>query len=193
MQNLIRHFFQGLLFLAPIAVTLYVFIASIIVIDSWLQIPIPGVGLIVLIAFITLSGFVASTILRGAGERWIDGLFGRLPLAKLIYSAVKDLLGAFVGDQKRFDAPVLVDLVPDGAVRALGFATRESLAMLDLTDTIAVYYPQSYGFAGNLLLVRKERVHRVDLDSAELMAFIVSAGVASSALTARPTPAPRSS
>jgi uncharacterized membrane protein len=40
-----------------------------------------------------------------------------------------------------------------------------------------VYLPESYSFAGNLIIVPRDRVHLLDADGAEFMAFIMSGGV----------------
>ena len=42
---------------------------------------------------------------------------------------------------------------------------------------MAVYFPQSYNFAGNLLVFPKDQVQALDAESSEVMAFIVSGGV----------------
>ena len=107
-----------------------------------------------------------------------EGLLDRLPLVKLLHTSVKDLMGAFVGDQRRFDIPVSIEIIPGADLRAFGFVTRDSLADLGLGDAlVAVYLPQSYNFAGPLIAVPRSRVHRIDHDAAAMMAFVVSGGV----------------
>src|SRR6185437_4366808 len=91
----------------------------------------------------------------------------------------RDLLNAFVGEKRRFDKPVVVTLTPDGSVKMLGFVTTDALDRLGLPGHVAVYLPQSYAFAGNLLVVPVSRVLALPADSAETMAFIVSGGVTS--------------
>jgi uncharacterized membrane protein len=102
----------------------------------------------------------------------------RLPFVRLLYSSTRDLLSAFVGEQRRFDKPVLVTLVPGGHARAFGFVTQESLERFGLDRHVAVYLPQSYNFAGSLLVFPADQVQAVPSDSADVMAFIVSGGVA---------------
>jgi uncharacterized membrane protein len=103
-------------------------------------------------------------------------MFKKLPLVKLLYTSIKDLIGAFVGDQKSFNKPVAVALVPGGPM-VLGFVTNESLESLGLAEHVAVYVPQSYNFAGNLLLFPKEQVLPIETDSSQVMTFLVSGGV----------------
>jgi uncharacterized membrane protein len=87
------------------------------------------------------------------------------------------LINAFVGDKKRFDRPVAVALMPGASTKALGFVTRDTLGHLEMTGHVAVYFPQSYNFAGNVLLVPREQVETLDVGSADIMAFIVSGGI----------------
>ena len=84
--------------------------------------------------------------------RFVEKTFSKLPIVKIFYSSIKDLVGAFVGDKKTFDRPVIVTLDPSTDVKTLGFITREALDFLKLKDHIAVYFPQSYNFAGELKL-----------------------------------------
>jgi uncharacterized membrane protein len=177
MKRLSSYFFQGLLFLVPIAVTVYAFFATFRAIDSWLGLSVPGLGFLVLVGSITLVGFFLSAFFAGQLNRFVDKIFGRLPFAKLLYAAVKDLLGAFVGERRRFDQPVLVDVVEGGGVQVVGFVTRTALEDFGLHERVAVYIPQSYSFAGQTLLVSKDRVRPVPAESSEVLAFIVSGGV----------------
>jgi uncharacterized membrane protein len=175
-KRIANYFLQGLLFLAPIAVTLYTFVWAFRTIDSWIPFEIPGLGFLVLIVGITLVGFVVSSFFAGRMARLVDRVFQQLPLAKLIYGAVKDLLSAFVGERRRFKAPVAVELGPRGPW-LLGFVTRESMEHFGLDDLVAVYVPQSYALAGHTLLVPRARIKPLSVDSADVMSFVVSGGV----------------
>jgi len=177
MRKLLKHFLRGLLVTAPVALTLFIVWTIFRTIDGWLAIPIPGAGFVITIAGITLIGWIASNIAAKQALAMFEELMKKLPFVRLLYSSSKDLLGAFVGEKRRFDAPVLVALQPDGAVKALGFVTSESMEDFGLADHVAVYLPESYNFAGNLFVVPRSRVTRIDRESAEVMAFIVSGGI----------------
>lgn len=177
MKRIAQYFVNGLLFLVPVVITIYIFYLVFVKIDGLLKFPIRGVGFVTTLVLVTLVGFLASNFLTRRMLNLVDGLLNRLPLVKLLYSSIKDLIGAFVGDKKRFDKPVLVNLLADGNAYALGFITRESLDNLGLEDMVAVYLPQSYNFAGNLLVFPREQVRPLDANSSEVMTFIVSGGV----------------
>jgi uncharacterized membrane protein len=177
MNDLARNFFEGLLILVPVVTTLYVAWLVLEAIDGWLNIPIPGVGFLVTVGLITLTGRYASTVFVQKMLDTMEGILVKAPFVKLLYTSLKDLIAAFMGEKRRFDQPVLVSLTPGGHAEAVGFVTRTDLEFLGLLDHVAVYFPQSYNFAGNLLIFPKGQVHPLEVESADVMAFIVSGGV----------------
>ena len=177
MRRLINYFIHGVVVTAPLALTLYVCWDVFRHVDQWLGLSIPGAGFVITLILITLVGFLASNLLTRGAVSAVDRLLLRLPFVRLLYGATRDLLNAFVGEKRRFDKPVLVTLTPGDGPQVFGFVTAESLDGLGLGGHVAVYVPQSYGFSGNLIVVPAVRVRGVVLDSADVMAFIVSGGV----------------
>jgi len=179
MKRLSQYFLRGLLFLVPLVVTIYVIYWVFVRIDGVLNFPVPGLGFIVTIVFITLVGFGASNFLTRNIVGLVDKIFARLPLVKMIYTAIKDLVNAFVGDKKSFNRPVQVVINKESNLRVIGFATRDSLDSIGISDSMAVYLPQSYNFAGNLIIVDREQVIPISADPGEVMKLILSGGVSS--------------
>ena len=179
MKRLSQYFLRGLLFLVPLVVTLYVIYWVFVKIDRILSLPVPGMGFVVTIVFITLVGFGASNFLTRNIVGLVDKIFARLPLVKMIYTAIKDLVNAFVGDKKSFNRPVQVVINKESNLRVIGFATRDSLDSIGISDSMAVYLPQSYNFAGNLIIVDREQVIPISADPGEVMKLILSGGVSS--------------
>ncbi|MEX2181861.1 MAG: DUF502 domain-containing protein [Gemmatimonadaceae bacterium] len=177
MKLVASYFLRGLILTVPAAVTVAVCWVIFTSIDGWLGLPIPGVGFVITLAAITLIGFLGSTFLWNQVIDALESALDRLPFVRLLYNSTKDLLNAFVGEKRRFDAPVLVELSADGAVRTFGFITQQSLSALGLKADVAVYFPQSYNFAGQLVVVPAARVRRLDAISSDVLAFIVSGGV----------------
>ncbi|MDH3503535.1 MAG: DUF502 domain-containing protein [Nitrospirota bacterium] len=178
MNDLARNFFEGLLILVPVVTTLYVAWLVLQTIDGWLNIPIPGVGFFVTVGLITLTGRYASTVFVQKMLDILEGVLVKAPFVKILYTSLKDLIAAFMGEKRRFDQPVLVTLNPNGYGKAVGFLTRSDLQFLGLMDHVAVYFPQAYNFAGHLLIFPKEQIRPLEVESADVMAFIVSGGVA---------------
>jgi uncharacterized membrane protein len=188
MRTLLKYFLRGLVVVAPLAITIYVGYLVFTTVDQWLRFPIRGVGFLVTIVLITALGFLASNFVARSVISLIEEPLNRLPFVRLLYSSTKDLLNAFVGERRRFDKPVLVDVLPNGHARALGFVTQDSLTRLGLEGHVAVYFPQSYNFAGNLVIYPSELVKPVNADTADVLAFIVSGGVTSLPAADRPVP-----
>ena len=191
MSRLLNYFFRGLIVVAPVAVTIYVCVALFEWIDQWLGLPIPGAGFLLTIALITLIGFGATSLVARGVLASLERVMERLPFVRLLYGSTRDLLNAFVGEKRRFSKPVLVSLLPGSRTRVFGFLTQESLDGVGETGLVTVYVPQSYGLAGQLIVVPGEQVHPLPADSADVMAFIVSGGVTQMAarLTPGSTPA----
>ena len=177
MKRFIKYFFEGLIIIVPVAASLYIVYILFKKIDGLLGISIPGIGFLVTIAIITIIGFLASNIFTKKFFELLERLFTKLPLVKLLYGSIKDLIGAFVGDKKSFDKPVAVTLAGDGGIKVIGFITKDSLDNLGMKDYAAVYLPQSYNFAGNLVVIQVDRLTPLKADSADVMAFLVSGGV----------------
>ncbi len=177
MRRLVGYFLRGLAFLAPIAITGWICWRVFVTIDGWLGIPIPGAGFAVTIVLITLFGWLATNLVTRGALAMLDRAVNRLPFVRLLYSSTKDLLNAFVGEKRRFNRPVLVTLRAGDEVRAFGFVTQESLARFGLASHVTVYFPFSYSIAGRVMVFPAERVQALDVDSADVMAFIVSGGV----------------
>jgi uncharacterized membrane protein len=183
MNWLIKNFLRGLVIVVPIALTLYLLYEAFLRIDRLLNLPTPGAGFAVTIVTIIAIGAVASNFFVRKFLRMTEVVFTRAPLVRLIYASIKDLLEAFVGDKKRFDQPVAVTITE--GVRTLGFITQDDLGFLALPGQIAVYLPFSYSMAGTLVVVARERVEALAVDSANVMALVISGGVSRGAAESR--------
>ncbi|MET0793084.1 MAG: DUF502 domain-containing protein [Polyangiaceae bacterium] len=176
-KRLVGYFVRGCLVLVPLGLTVYILFAILRTIDQLLPIGIPGAGLLITLILVTVVGALTSNVLGRSVVDSADRALKRLPLVKLIYTSIKDLIDAFMGDKKSFNRPVAVTLNPGSGLKALGFITRDGLHALDLPMHVAVYFPQSYNFAGYLAVVPREQVEALDVNSAELMTFIISGGI----------------
>lgn len=181
MQNLIgkivRYFFNGTLFIVPLVATVYFIIQSFQWLDSRLALPYPGVGFVIILSAITLFGYLTTNFAFRTVTNWFDLVINRIPLVKLIYSSVKDLMAAFVGDKRKFNKPVLVTINKENTVHRIGFITQSDLSEIGLKDMVVVYFPQSYAFSGDHFLVSKENIKPLDIPGSVAMKFIVSGGI----------------
>jgi uncharacterized membrane protein len=126
MNWLIKNFLRGLVILVPIAITVYLVVEAFVRIDRLLELRTPGLGFVVTVVLVVAVGALATNIVGRTLLRLTDTIFTRAPLVRIIYASVKDLLEAFVGEEKRFDKPVAVALTADGAVRSASSRRRSS-------------------------------------------------------------------
>lgn len=195
MKKLVNFFLQGILYIAPIGITLYIIYVVFKFVDNllreWLEvllgIYIPGLGVVVIVLLLILTGLIGQTIIARPFKYFFRRLIAKIPLLKVIFSAFNDLFSAFVGKERKFNRPVLVLVNPVTNLQKMGFLTEEDLSLIGEKDKVAVYFPHSYNFSGELFIVPAEQVHPLDLNPAEAMKFIVSAGVAGWELTGEGT------
>jgi uncharacterized membrane protein len=176
LRDLPGYLLRGALITGPLVATLYVLYFIFRTVDELVPIGIPGLGLLFATVLVAVVGYFSSNVIGSGILESIEHGVRRVPFVKLVYSSIKDLVNAFVGDRKRFDKPVLVRL-GSADVQVLGFVTRDTLGRLGLPEHVAVYLPQSYNFAGNLVIVPREAVQPLSVPSGELMTFVVSGGV----------------
>lgn len=179
---IIRYLGQGLLLTAPIGVTVYsvywLFTKANLLADKFIKFDMPGLGLLIVIACIILIGIVGNLLIKLPVFNFFSRLIARAPLISIIYSSVKDLLSAFVGNKKKFTEPVLIRHSNDTQVEQMGFITQRDLSLFGISKRkISVYIPFPYSFMGNLYIVPEENVTLLDISPTQAMKFIVSGGV----------------
>lgn len=185
MNKLFSYFIQGLLLTAPLVITGYIIYEVFIFIDSILQkiltpvigVKIPGLGLLIIVVLLIMVGFMGQTFVARPLKAFFNKVLERIPLLKFIYSALNDLFSAFVGKEKRFNQPVLVLVNPVTNLEKLGFITDDDLSELDLKEKVAVYFPHSYNFSGEMFIVPKTQLRVLNITPGEVMKYVVSAGI----------------
>jgi len=190
-SKLLQYFLQGLLVIAPVAITIYAVYWVVSSIDS--QIPIftsrdekgvvhvknYGLGFLAVIVAIILTGYLSSFFFKNRLFNLFDSAMHKMPGIRFIYSTVKDFFEAFAGEKKKFNKPVLAN-IDDNDVWRVGFITKEEAAEFGFSDYVAVYIPMSYSIAGNVYLLPRNRVRPVtDVNATDAMKFAISGGVTS--------------
>ncbi|MEI9955767.1 MAG: DUF502 domain-containing protein [Ferruginibacter sp.] len=188
-KKLLQYFLQGLLILAPIAITAYAIFWVVTSIDSLLpiftykdkqgnvQVQNYGIGFVIIILALIVIGYFSSFFITGRFVSFVDKLLERTPGIKYIYSTTRDFFEAFAGDKKKFTKNVLAN-VDDNDVWRFGFVTREDMEEFGLKDYVTVYIPMAYSVAGNVYVIPKARVKMIDnISAAQTMKFAVSGGI----------------
>jgi uncharacterized membrane protein len=180
LKRVLRYFLRGLLVVLPIAATVWLLYTLITMADTAIQeklvdTHIPGLGLLIILVVITLIGMFATGIITRPLFELFDTLMERAPGVKHIYSSVKDMTEAFVGDKRKFTTPVRVNM--GGGIYRIGFLTLPELKQIHLPGFSAVYLPFSYAVSGEVWLVENSKIESMPVDAPELMKFILSGGV----------------
>lgn len=178
-QKFIQYFLQGLLILGPVSITIYFIYIIFDKIDSILRpaINVPGLGFIIIITFIIITGYLSSFFVMGRLLSVLDRFLERTPGVKLFYSFIRDFFEAFAGNKKKFTNNVLA-CVDDTDVWRVGFITQEDMTSFGMENYVAVYLPMAYSVAGNVYIVPKERIKTIqNISAAQSMKFAVSGGV----------------
>lgn len=189
MKYINQIFFKGLIVVLPITLTFYLLIWASYKIESlfgstlelligkWLY--IPGLGIVVTLVFIFLVGLLVNNYFTGRFFLWLSETLEKVPLIKVIYNPLKDLMALIPGrtsDKSNSQRVVLVPLENLG-INALGLVTREELEELPGTNLIPVYIPLSYMLGGFTVLIEKEKVKKVDIPVDQALKLSVTAWI----------------
>lgn len=196
-KKVLNYFLQGLVVLAPIGITvwailkLFNFIDDILpnilhtIFPNWIKSDalgnvekIPGLGFLVVVAFVIVVGWLSSLFMVGRVVDVLDKVLEKTPGIKIIYSSVKDFFEAFAGNKKKFNKPVLVNVDATDVWR-IGFVTRNDAEDFGLKEYVVVYVPHSYAISGITYFVPKDRIRKIDDDisASDAMKFTVTGGV----------------
>ncbi len=188
-KALLNYLIKGLLIVMPIALSIFIVVWAVSTVDSWLNINnilgvdpktgesrnIPGLGLVLVLAIILAAGIFVTYFVTEPMYGWFRRWLNKLPLFNFIYTSIKDLTEAFVGDEKKFNHPVIVET--EGEMKRIGFLTQNDLSKLDMMDEAIVYFPFSYSFAGQIYIVKKDKIKPLNMSAADAMKLVVSGGV----------------
>lgn len=186
---LLRYFAKGLLVVVPLGAAFFLVFWAFSSVDDALNLSetflvnptdgkplyIPGIGILSVILIILFAGFIGTYLITEPIYNWFNRWINKLPVFKFIYGSIKDLTEAFVGDDKKLSEPVLVE--DAHGFKRIGFLTQKDLSAFGLKGEVAVYFPLSYSFAGQVYIVKADKVKPLHISSAQAMKFIVSGGV----------------
>ena len=185
MKKLFTYFIQGLVLISPIGLTVYIVFRIFMVTDGLLSVyladqlgvKIPGLGILIIFVFLVILGMVGETILARPIKNLVNRILEKTPFLKLIYSAINDLFSAFIGKERKFHRPVMALINKENNVWKIGFITRDTAIKIDDNEIIAVYFPFSYAFTGEIFFLPPSSIRPLEMAPTDAMKFIVSGGV----------------
>ena len=136
MARLRRYFFSGLLLWIPIWVTLLVIRFILGLLDNsfsmlphhyqpqtLLGLAVPGVGVVITLLIILLTGALVTNFLGGQLVKFWDGLVGRIPIVRTIYIGVKQTLETLFNPSGQSFRKVLLVEYPRKGLWSIAFQT----------------------------------------------------------------------
>jgi len=183
-NRLRTQFLTGILAIIPVGVTIWFFawvfnwIDNILdpIIDPMFGHHVPGVGFIVVIILVYLTGVVATNIVGRKLINYGESLLKRVPIVGLIYRSVKQIIDSFsVPSSAGFKQVVVVEF-PMKGTRTLGFVTNESRDKSG-ERLLYIYIPTAPNpTSGFLQIVREKDVMNIDISVEDALKTVISAG-----------------
>lgn len=193
MKKLERYFITGLLAILPIFLTLYILFVIFRLIDGLLGVIInsylrerlgfyiPGLGFILVILIILVTGFAVSHLLNKKMLPVMEGWFLRFPGVRQVYPAIKQIvIFIFSKDKDAFKKVVMVEY-PSKGIWSLGFMTNESFREAqekigeELVHVLIGSTPSPW--SGFFIIVPKKDVKFLEMSVEDGIKLIVSGGI----------------
>ena len=190
-----NYLFTGILVTAPVVITFWIVISLVKVFDriitpiiplylnpnTYLPRDVPGLGLIVLVVFLVLIGFVAANFFGSYILRKTELVINKIPLIKVFYKAIKQILETILkNNSKAFREAILMEY-PRKGVWVIGFTTGEVKGVIRKKvkiQMVNVFVPTTPNpTSGFLLLVPKSQIKPLNVNVDDAIKTIVSAGI----------------
>jgi uncharacterized membrane protein len=188
-----KYLFAGLLIWVPIAVTFWVIQMVIGMMDQTLNfLPehlrpinrfgfhIPGLGALITLIIIFVTGVIAANIFGQQLVRWWDQLLNRIPVVNSVYKAVKQVSDTLLKPEGTAFRKVLLVRYPHPEAWSLAFQTSvpAEAARRIGDDHVAVFIPTTPSpVNGFYFFIRKSETIELDMTVDVALRTIVSMGV----------------
>ena len=197
-----RYLIAGLLVWIPLAITFWVLDLIVSTMDqtllllpaSWrpdtlLPFHIPGIGLLLSLLIVLVTGVLAANIIGERLLRWWHGLLNRIPIVRSIYSSVKQISDTLLATRGQSFRKVVMIEFPQRGQWTLGFVVGSpgaTIAAATAADAITVYVPTAPNpTSGYVLVVRPDDLREVEISVDDALKFHISLGVVPPRISAR--------
>jgi uncharacterized membrane protein len=149
--------------------------------ESLFGFSIPGLGLIIAIGILVLTGVLAANLLGRELVAFWESILSRIPIVRNIYNAVKQISSTVLTSKGKSFRKVVMAEYPRKGIWSIGFITNENVEV-DCKgkngQMIAVFLPTTPNpTSGFILLFAKEDLIELDMSVEEGFKFIISIGV----------------
>ncbi|HTY03703.1 MAG TPA: DUF502 domain-containing protein [Rhodocyclaceae bacterium] len=189
-----KYFITGLLIWIPLAITVWVLALIVRAMDqSLLLLPpairpetllgfyIPGIGALMTVLVVLLTGLVTTNIVGQRLVRFWEGILSRIPVVKSIYYSVKQISDTvFSGTGEAFRKVLLVRY-PHPQAWSVAFQTSapaNEVSRQTGEELVSVFIPTAPSpVNGFFFFVRKQDTIELDMSVDDALKYIVSMGV----------------
>jgi uncharacterized membrane protein len=149
--------------------------------DVFLGFHLPGLGLLVVLCVVCLTGMLATNFIGRYVIDWWESILARIPLVRTIYAGVKQILDTmFSPGGKSFRKVVLVEY-PRAGSWTMAFQTSNAVDEANQKtgqDLVSVYVLTTPNpTSGYLLLLPRKDVIEMNISVDEALKLIISLGV----------------
>lgn len=190
-----RYFISGLLVWIPILVTVIVIKFLIDLFDKTLSLlptkyqpdallgfHLPGLGLIIILTIIVITGLIAANYVGNQFVKSFDAVVSRIPLVRTIHSGVKQILETVISSKGKSFRKVLLVQYPLPGMWSLAFQTgngnTEVEKALEASNLVSLFIPMTPNItSGFLIIVPQHEVIELNMTIDQALKFIISLGV----------------
>ncbi len=202
-----RYFITGLLIWVPVVITVWVLNLLVGTMDqtlhllpeelrteNWLGVHVPGMGVVLTLIIVVVSGLLATNILGQKLVRFWEGVLARIPFVNSIYTGVKQVSDTLLAPNGQAFRKALLIEWPTPGTWTIAFQTGQPGG--DVVnhlpgDYVSVYVPTTPNPTGGyFVMLPRASVRELDMSVDEALKYIISMGVVAPPSRQRPTRAP---
>lgn len=194
MKHLRRYLVAGLLVWIPLGVTIFILKVLISLMDrslllipqqyrpeEWLGFSVPGLGLILTLLVLLVTGLLAANIVGRSMVGLWESLLDRIPVVRSVYSAAKNFTEIVFSDSGQSFKKVLLIEYPRKGIYSLAFQTATNLGEVQGRmgeQMVCTFVPTTPNpTSGYIIIVPKKDIIELDMEIDEALKMIISLGV----------------
>jgi uncharacterized membrane protein len=183
-------FLRGVVVIIPLVLTYWVFSGLLNAIDGvfspvleqWLGREVPGLGFLTMAVLILLVGLLTRNLIGRLLFAGFENVLNSIPFVRSVYSAVRDLISAFVsGDKTKTFREVVMVEYPRPGLYCIGFVTNRIPyrgKAGEASDFVSVYFPNPPNpTSGFLIFVPRDRAVPLAITVEEGLKLVLSGGI----------------
>ncbi|MGD1955339.1 MAG: DUF502 domain-containing protein [Sphingomonadales bacterium] len=189
------YFLTGIVVAAPISITIYLTWLFVVSVDeritslipakynpeTYLPVGIPGLGVVIVVIFLTLLGMITANFFGRALLNFGERLLNNLPVVRSVYGTLKQIFETIISLSSMSFREVVMVEYPRRGLYAIAFVTattKGEIAARSGQEMVNVFLPTTPNpTSGFLLFVPKKDLTYLDMTVEEGVKYVISAGL----------------